>query len=148
MALELLQEWGYLGLFIGAFVAATVLPFSSDLMLVGLLAAGADPYISILSATAGNWLGGLTSYWVGHLGRWEWIERFLHIKREKLEAQQSAIARWGSLLALMTWVPFIGDVMAVALGFYRINIYKSALFMLIGKAARFIAWALIYYYFR
>lgn len=146
--MEWLIDWGYLGLFIGAFIAATVLPFSSDIMLVGLLATGADPTIAIISATLGNWLGGLTSYYVGYLGRWDWIERYLHIKREKLEAQSLKIKRYGSLLALSTWVPFIGDVIAVALGFYKVDFKSSAVYMLIGKGGRFVVWAMLYYWIK
>ena len=144
--MEWLVEYGYIGLFIGAFLAATVIPFSSDVLLVALLAAGGDPYIAVPIATVGNWLGGLTSYWLGWLGRWEWIEKWLGVKREKLERQKSRINRYGSLLALMTWLPVVGDVLAVALGFYRIDFKRSALYMLIGKCARFIAWAVIYYW--
>ena len=144
--MEWLVEYGYIGLFIGAFLAATVIPFSSDVLLVALLAAGGDPYIAVPIATVGNWLGGLTSYWLGWLGRWEWIEKWLGVKREKLERQKSRINRYGSLLALMTWLPVVGDVLAVALGFYRIDFKRSALYMLIGKCARFVAWAVIYYW--
>ncbi len=144
--MEWLIEWGYWGLFVGAFIAATIFPFSSDVMLVALLAAGGDPIISITAATLGNWLGGLTSFYVGYLGRWEWIERYLGIKRQKLEAQSSHIKKYGALLALMTWLPIIGDVMAVALGFYRVNPKITAIYMLIGKCLRFILWALLYYW--
>ncbi len=144
--MEWLIEWGYLGLFIGAFVAATIFPFSSDVMLVALLATGADPVLAITSATAGNWLGGLTSYYIGYMGRWEWIERYLGVKRSKLEAQSSRIQRYGALLALMTWVPIIGDVIAVALGFYRVKPKTTAIYMLIGKCLRFVIWALLYYF--
>ncbi len=138
-------EWGYLGLFVGAFIAATILPFSSDVMLVGLLAAGGDALPAILAASLGNWLGGLTSYYIGHLGRWEWIER-LGVSRTKLEQQRVNIERYGALLALMTWLPVVGDLMAVALGFYRVSFVRSAVYMLVGKSARFVAWVLIYYY--
>lgn len=146
--MESLIEYGYLGLFIGAFLAATVIPFSSDVLLVGLLAVGANPYIAIAVATVGNWLGGLTSFWLGHLGRWNWIERFLGVSREKLLAQQSNVARYGSLLAFMTWLPIVGDIMAIALGFYKVDFYKSALFMFLGKGARFIMWALLFYWIK
>lgn len=144
--MEWLIDWGYLGLFIGSFIAATILPFSSDVMLVALLATGADPIIAIISATAGNWIGGLTSYWVGYLGRWDWMERYLGVKRKNLEAQSLKIKKYGSLLALMTWLPIVGDIMAVALGFYKVEFKRSAIYMLIGKGGRFIAWALIYYW--
>ena len=68
MDLEFLLDLGYVGLFIGTFIAATVVPFSSDFLIVGILIAGGDPLISWICATAGNWLGGLTSYWIIGLG--------------------------------------------------------------------------------
>lgn len=99
--MEFLLEYGYIGLFIGAFLAATILPMSSDVLLVGLLAVGADPYISVAVATAGNWLGGLTSYWLGRAGKWEWIEKYFKVKRETIEKHQHKVARYGSLLAFL-----------------------------------------------
>ena len=72
-------------------------------------------------ASIGNWLGGLTSYWLGRAGKWEWLERYCKVKRETIEKHQHNVARYGSLLAFFTWLPFIGDVMAIALGFYRID---------------------------
>ena len=141
---ELLADYGLWGLFVGSFLAATVVPFSADVLLIGLLVAGANsPIALILVATLGNWLGGLTSYSVGRAGKWEWIER-LRVSRKSLEKQQSRIERYGAPIALLTWVPFIGDVFAVALGFYRVKFIPSAIYMLIGKAARFICWYLIW----
>ena len=78
--MESLLEYGYIGLFIGAFLAATVFPFSSDVLLVGMLAAGGEPITTVTVATIGNWLGGLTSYWVGWLGKLEWLERWFRVK--------------------------------------------------------------------
>lgn len=136
---------GYFGLFIGSFLAATIVPFSADVLLVGMLAAGTDAVATIAVATAGNWLGGLTSYGIGRIGKWEWIER-LHVSREKLEKQKHVIDRYGAIVALLTWAPFIGDVFAVALGFYRVRFVPMAFWMLVGKCARFITWALLYYW--
>ena len=142
--IDLLQQWGVLGLFLGSFLAATVVPFSSDVLLVGALAAGCDPVACIVSATVGNWLGGMSSYLLGWLGRWEWLERWLHVKRETLERQQARVERWGIWLALLTWVPIVGDIFAIALGFYRVAPLRCAIFILIGKAARYLAWAGIF----
>lgn len=141
-------EYGYWGLFFGAFLAATIIPFSSDILMMGLLAIGGDPVVAVIVATIGNWLGGLTSYGLGWLGKWQWIERWLRVSRDKLERQQSTVEKWGSLLALLTWLPFIGDMMAIALGFYKIDLKKVAFFMLIGKGARFVMWAVIFWYSR
>lgn len=136
---------GYLGLFLGAFLAATVIPFSSDAMLVGLIAVGGDPYICVAVATVGNTLGGMSSYGLGYIGRWEWIERWMRVKPETLERQKDRIAKYGSLLAFMTWLPVVGDLFALALGFYKIDWKKSLIFMFIGKGVRYVAWALIFY---
>ena len=73
--MDWLLDLGYLGLFIGSFLAATILPFSADVLLVGMLIGGGNGWLVVAIATAGNFLGGLTSYGVGRLGKWEWIER-------------------------------------------------------------------------
>ena len=145
--MEWLLDFGYLGLFVGSFLAATVVPFSADVLLVGLLIAGGSPTLTILVATLGNWLGGLTSYAIGRIGKWEWIER-LHVSRESLEKQKSRIDRYGAVVALLTWVPFIGDVFAVALGFYRVRFVPMAFWMLVGKCGRFVTWYLLYIIFK
>lgn len=142
---DFLLEYGYIGLFIGSFLAATVIPFSSDVLLVGLLALGASPVEAVVVATLGNWLGGLSSYWLGYIGRWEWLERYFNVKEETLVRQQSRVERWGASLALLSWLPAIGDVFAIALGFYRLDAKWCAIYMLIGKGARFVMWAIFYY---
>ena len=139
-----LLNLGYMGLFIGSFVAATIVPFSSDVLLIGMLAAGGNVWLCVAVATAGNWLGGLTSYWIGHLGKWEWIEKWFRATPEKMEKSKEKVDKYGIWLALFTWLPFVGDLFAVGLGFYRVDFKKSALLMLIGKAARFIIWALLF----
>ena len=146
--MEWLLHLGYVGLFIGSFLAATVIPFSSDVMLVGMLAAGGHIWICVAVASVGNWLGGLTSYWFGRLGKWEWLERYGRVKPETLEKQKSKVDRYGAALALLTWLPFVGDLFAIALGFYRTDLRKTAILMLIGKTARFVMWALLFIYWQ
>ena len=143
--MEWLTDLGYLGLFIGSFLAATVVPFSSDVLLIGMLEIDYSPWLVIATATAGNFLGGLTSYGIGYAGDWKWIKK-LGVKPETLEKQKAKIDKYGSWLALLSWVPFIGDVFAVALGFYRTKFIPSAIFMFIGKFGRFVAWYIIWSY--
>lgn len=144
--MEWLQDLGYVGLFIGSFLAATIVPFSSDILLIAILAAGGNPVSSIVTATLGNWAGGMFSYGMGWLGKWEWIEKYMKVKQSTLEKQKAKIDKYGSLLAFMTWLPFVGDLFAIGLGFYKVNLKKTAIFMLIGKGARFVAWGVIFYY--
>ena len=139
------------GLFTSMLWPGTLIMMEENIPHVGvsayaLMAAGGDMVAVITVATLGNWIGGLTSYWVGRAGRWEWIER-LHVKRESLERQRSRIERYGAAVALLTWVPFVGDVFAVALGFYRVRFVPMAFWMLLGKCGRFVTWYLIYLLF-
>lgn len=145
--IDFLIHLGYIGLFAGSFLAATVIPFSSDVLLVGALVAGLSPLGAFIVATLGNWLGGLTSYYIGHLGRWQWIEKWLRVKEETLLKHKGLFDKHGSFIALLTWLPFVGDVFAIGLGFYRVNFVKSATFMLVGKSLRFLFWIALYLIF-
>ncbi|MFI3328177.1 MAG: VTT domain-containing protein [Rikenellaceae bacterium] len=145
--MESLVEWGYLGLFLGAVIGSTIFPLSSEVILLALLMQpGANPYIAISIATVGNWLGGAITYYMGWLGRWDWIERYFHITETKLRKQRHIVDRWGSLLAAFSWLPIIGDLFPLALGFYRVNFTRCGIYMFIGKGIRFIIWGLTYYW--
>ena len=141
--MEWLLNLGYLGLFVGSLLAATVIPFSSDFLLIGMLAAGGNVVWTVVVASLGNWSGGMISYWMGRAGKGEWIEKWFKVKRETLERQKSRIDRWGSWLAFLSWLPLVGDLFALGLGFYKVNVWQVALFMLIGKTARFVGWAVV-----
>lgn len=135
-----LQSLGLLGLFIGTFLAATIVPFSSDALYIAVLAATKDPAGCLIVGSLGNWLGSVLTYWMGWMARWEWIEKWFKVEKTKLEKQKAFIDRWGEWSALLCWVPFIGDVIAIALGFYRSRPIPVILLMLVGKFARFALW--------
>lgn len=132
-------DWGYWGLFLASFLAASVLPFSSEAVLAGMLAMESDPWMAVGVATLGNWLGGLSTYWVGHLGKWEWIEKYMRVEREKVLKWKPKIDRYGSIFAVISFVPVIGDAIAVALGFFRANVWLTGFWMFIGKLSRYLA---------
>ena len=142
----ILLDWGYFGMFLSALLAATILPFSSDAVLMGLVAAGCSPVGIVATATLGNWAGSLISYWMGWIGKTEWLERYFRVKHETIVRQKARVDRWGPLLAFASWVPFVGDIFAIVLGFFRVKFIPVALWMLVGKCVRFVAWALIYHY--
>lgn len=139
-----LESLGLLGLFIGTFFAATILPFSSDALYIAVLAATKDPIGCLAVGTVGNWLGSVVTYWMGWIGRWEWIEKWFKVKRETLEKQKVKIDKYGVWLALLAWIPIIGDVIAIALGFYKTRPWATMFLLLVGKFARFLLWNLIY----
>ena len=133
-----LEELGYLGVFIAGFLAATILPFSSEGLLAVALLNGFDPIICLIIITSGNWIGSITTYGIGYLGKFDWIENYFKISREKIEKTKSYLIKYGTLLALFAWVPIIGDVFALTLGYFKINFILTALFMLIGKFFRYL----------
>lgn len=139
-----LESLGLWGLFLGAFLAATIVPFSSDALYLAVLIATKDPLGCFLYGTIGNWLGGITTYWIGWLGRWEWIERWFKVKHETLEKQKVKIDKYGVWMALLSWVPIVGDVIVIALGFYKTRPLWTIILLLVGKAARFVVWNYIY----
>ena len=139
-------EWGYLGLFIASFLGATLIPFSSELVFSLLIIKGYDFNLSLLVAPTGNWLGGLSSYFLGRLGKWSTLEKYFRLKKEKIVKFKTNIDKWGSLLAFFCWLPVIGDPIAVGLGFFRTNYILVAMWMFIGKFIRYILWALVTYW--
>lgn len=142
--MEFLLDYGYFGIFVAAFLAATVVPFSADILLLTFIAIGGEPVKTVIYATIGNWLGGMSSYYIGRIGKWEWIEKWLRVKKQKIEQQQHIVKLYHVLLALLTWLPIVGDLFAIALGFYKVRVIPVAIFMFLGKALRFVIWAWIY----
>lgn len=145
--IEVLSTYGYWGLFLGSFAAATVVPFSSDVLFVGILLAGANPFYCFVMATLGNWLGGLTSYGLGWLGKMEWIERWFRVKHDTLENQRRLVNKWGAFLAILSWVPIVGDVFAIALGFYKVKPVRCCFWLLVGKMLRYLLWMGLFFAF-
>lgn len=138
--LDFLIEYGYVGLFLACFLAATILPFGSELVFAGLLASSKfDPWTCLIIASVGNWLGGMTNYYLGKLGKIEWIERYLKVKKSKIEQIQNWLEGKGAIMGFFSFLPVIGDVIAIALGYMRANIYIVSISMLVGKVARYIA---------
>ena len=134
---------GLLGLFIGTFLAATILPFSSDALYIAVLAATHDAAGCLIVGTLGNWLGSVVTYWMGWIARWDWLEKWFKVRRETLQKQKAKIDRYGVWLALICWVPFVGDVIAISLGFYRTPPVRTMLLLLVGKFLRFWGWNLL-----
>ena len=141
--MESVIEWGFLGLFISSFLGATAIPLSSEVVLSVMIINGYDLNLSIIIATIGNWLGGLSSYYLGRLGNWNFLEKYFRIKKEKIARFKYRIDKWGSSLAFLCCLPLIGDPLAVSLGFFRINFIKVSIWMFIGKLVKYILWTAV-----
>ena len=142
--MEWLEGLGLTGLFLGTFLAATILPFSSDALYFAILAATGNPVACLIVGTLGNWLGSVVTYGMGWLAKWEWIEKWFKVKPETLARQKERIDKFGVWLALLAWIPLIGDVIAIALGFYKTRPFWTIILLLVGKLGRFLVWNWIY----
>lgn len=137
--LQLLIDWGYVGLFISALLAGSIIPFSSELVMVALVKVGLSPALCVLAATLGNTAGGMTCYYMGRLGRVDWIERYFKVKKEKIDRMQRFLQGKGALMGFFAFLPFVGEAIAIALGFMRSNVVLTTLSMFVGKLVRYLA---------
>lgn len=135
--IDFLIQYGYWGFFVASFLSATVLPFPSEVVLFALLHMGASPWLCVLFGTVGNTLGGLTCYWIGSKGKIEWMEKYLGISKEKVDSVHGWVSQKGAPMAFFSFLPFIGDVINVALGFLQSNLKRVTFYMALGKFARY-----------
>ena len=143
--MEGLEELGYLGLFISSFLSATLIPLSPEILLGILIFKGFKLWLSILVATLGNFFGGITTYFVGYLGDWKKIEKYFKIRKEKVYSFKKRIDKLGSFIAFFSWMPILGDILTLSLGFFRVNIKGVFVWMFIGRSLRFIVIAYLIY---
>lgn len=144
--MEYFHELGYLGLFISSFLSATLIPLSPEIVLSVLIAKGFNIPLSIIIATLGNWFGSIFTYFIGRIGDWRKIEKYFKIKKERVFNFKIKIDRYGSFIAFFSWMPFIGDILALSLGFFKVNFTKVSIWMLFGKTIRFIVVSILIYY--
>ena len=134
---DILIEYGYWGMFIAAFIAGSVFPFSSEAVMAGLQVAGLNPIQLLIWGTTGNIAGSMFNYWIGSMGKMKWIEKYLNIKKEKVEQTQRFMQRGGAWMGIFCFLPIIGSVIAVTMGYMRANLPISIISISIGKFVRY-----------
>ncbi len=130
---------GLWALFVSAFISSTLLPGGSEAMLYGLARAGyQEPWLLLLTASAGNTLGGMTSWLVGWLIAWRFpSHRMLQSQRYRRALQR--VRRWGAPVLLFSWLPIVGDPLCVVAGWLRTGLLATVFFIALGKALRYSA---------
>ena len=129
-------EYGYLGLFTVSFLAATILPITSEGVLLIFLSLNFDPLICLLIASLGNTLGGITNYGIGRLGKISTLNKLVK-NPHRFEKLKVNIQKYGAGTALLSWVPIIGDPLTIALGFFRVPFLPVLLYMAFAKTLRY-----------
>lgn len=136
--IDFLTDGGYWGMFVAAFFAGSFFPFSSEAVMLALLAAGLEPWPLVVYATAGNVLGAAFNYCVGRMGRLDWIEKYLHVSEQSLHRAERFMAGHGALMGFFTFLPVLGSAISIVLGLMRANIPLSFLSITIGKFLRYV----------
>ncbi len=140
--IQFLIDHGAGGMFWAALLSGSIFPCSSEVVMVALYEMGVNAALLLFYGTAGNVLGSMLNYGVGRLGREEWIERFLKVSPKKLERGKKYVRRYGCWAGVLAWLPVIGELVTVAMGYMRVNPLYS---LLIIGAAKFLRYYAIMY---
>ena len=129
---------GYLGLFLAAFGAATLLPVQSEAVLVGLLLNGRYSVWLLLGiATTGNVLGSVVNWLLGRSLEHFKDQRWFPVKSRHLGSAQRRYQRYGHWSLLLSWLPIIGDPLTLAAGILREPLWRFVLIVTLAKGARY-----------
>ncbi|AHK15997.1 MULTISPECIES: YqaA family protein [Thalassolituus] len=128
----------YLLLFSSAFLAATILPFYSEVLLYALLRDGGDPWILVAVATLGNTLGAVVNWVLGlYILKFQ-NKRWFYFSHKQIEKAQAWFQRYGVWSLLLAWLPLGGDALTLIAGIMRVKFWPFLLLVGIGKGLRYI----------
>jgi len=136
--IDLLIQWGYWGMFVTALLAGSFVPWSSEAVMVGLYAAGLQPFELAIYGTVGNVLGSMINYYIGRLGKPEWIHKYLHVSEEKLQQAMRYVKGRGAWMGFFAFLPILGSAITIALGLMRANPWITLISITIGKVLRYV----------
>lgn len=124
-------------LFISGFTSATLLPGTSEALLLVLLSGGGNPVVLVVVATCGNVLGSIVNWLVGRYVNSLKHHRWFPVSEVRLQQAENWFNRYGMWVLLMSWVPVVGDPLTVAAGALRVRFWSFVLFVSIGKLSRY-----------
>ena len=139
------MDESYFLLFLSALLSATIVPISSEVMLIGFVTASdKDAWSFFLVASAGNILGAVINWVLGRFcinwQRFKWFP-VSKVRHDKINRWFNRFGVWSLLLA---WVPFIGDALTVAAGYFRVRFWLFLILVTVSKAGRYAVILLLY----
>jgi membrane protein YqaA with SNARE-associated domain len=125
-------------LFGSAFLAASLFPAQSELLLTSLIVSEKYSVLILLAvASAGNVAGSILNYYIGRYLMHFKNHKYFPIKENMLETSKKYFKKYDSKILLMAWMPVIGDPLTVVAGAFRTNIWMFILLVSIGKTFRY-----------
>ena len=136
---DLILNFGYPGLFLVSFLAATLLPLGSEAAVALMAAADFDSRMLLLVATAGNTMGALVNYLVGKWGAAFVFARYIQVDPAVLERLEKVYGRWGAPILFFAWLPIVGDPLTIAAGVLKVDLRLFLFWVVLGKGLRYLA---------
>ena len=129
----------YLSLFVISFLAATILPFSSELTLAGLIVtSNYDNLLLLIVASFGNVLGSVVNWALGFYSRNLSSKKWFPFKETQIEKSSKWFRKFGKWSLLFAWVPFVGDPLTLVAGLLRVRFLDFIILVAIGKVSRYL----------
>ncbi|EAK9946536.1 DedA family protein [Campylobacter lari] len=133
----LYNDISYIGLFIVCFLSSTLLPMASEAFVFAFVKLDFNTYMVLFIATLANVLGSLSTYMLAYFGRNKILEKYFYFSLKKLEKINMNFKKFGSLYAFFTFLPIVGDLFALGLGFAKYSFLKASIFIALGKLSRY-----------
>ena len=129
----------YLSLFFVSFLSATILPFSSELTLAGLIStSNYDNLLLLVFASFGNVLGSVFNWGLGFYARNLTIKKWFPFKETQIERSSKWFSKFGKWSLLFAWVPIVGDPLTFVAGLLRVRFLDFIILVAIGKVSRYL----------
>ena len=134
----------YLSLFVISFLAATILPFSSEITLAGLIAtSNYDNLLLLIIASLGNVLGSILNWLLGFYSRNFTTKKWFPFNEKQINRSSKWFNKFGIWSLLFAWLPIIGDPLTLVSGLLRVKFINFVILVTIGKVFRYF---IIYYF--
>ena len=137
LIIEFLKDYGYWGMGIMAFLAGTIVPITSEVLLLFFLGVGLNAVGLVLAATVGNTIGGITCFMIGYLTTKEKVQKFFKVSDRRMKRADILIQKYGYWTAAFSFLPVLGEVFLLSLGVMRVNRMKVIVLMAAGKLFRY-----------
>jgi membrane protein YqaA with SNARE-associated domain len=139
---------GLWGMFVSAFTSATLLPGTSEAVMLGLLGNQYPFWIVIGAATFGNVLGSVVNYLIGYHGNQWLMSKIISVDRSKLEKAEWLYQRYGYFSLIFSWMPVVGDPLTVFAGIFRLPFHIFLAIVTISKFGRYfvLGYGFTYFY--
>ena len=134
---SLIYNFGYVGLFVAAFLSSTIIPMSSETVVVLMTTLDYNIWLILVFATLGNYSGDLTNYCLGKYGNKFFLAKYLKPKVKKRRKLEKAYSKWGSPLLFFSWLPVIGESICIIAGAFNLNIRIFSFWVILGEAFRY-----------